>query len=161
MSHTFFAMTSLVASPTINLSTQLESPRLAQDLEDCRKICLNVLVAFLTLHSITGSTGLAVVTLTLMLYTISLHIAAAARAFCQLGVVIFASLHAIPAVGIFAVASVELAFAVKSPTAAISISILCLLPAIVTVLWYIHASISVDLSSELFAGGSQPNHIPA
>ncbi|OJA16173.1 hypothetical protein AZE42_00007 [Rhizopogon vesiculosus] len=154
-------MASRVASSTMNLSTQLESPRLAQDLEDCRKVYLNVLVAFLTLHSITGSTSLAVVTLALMLYTISLHIAAAARAFCQLGVVIFAGLHAIPAVGIFAVASVELAFAVKSPTAAISISILCLLPAIVTVFWYIHASVSVDLSSESPAGVSRSNHIPA
>jgi hypothetical protein len=102
------------------LSAQLDSPRLAKDLEDCRKTCLNIVsvhsfesccccCAYSTaiargissvssiillnkelinlttcylcsLHSITGSTGLAVVILTLMLYTISLHIAAIAGA---------------------------------------------------------------------------------
>jgi hypothetical protein len=36
------AMASLVVSSTMILSTQLESPRLAKDLEDCRKTCLSV-----------------------------------------------------------------------------------------------------------------------
>jgi len=113
-SYIFPAMTSHVVSSTTIPPTQLESPRHAKDLEDCRKICLNVVscsrllksaVPYFTiahsipnvssilieqitpdclitcsLQSITGSTGLAVATLTLMLYTISLHIAAAAGA---------------------------------------------------------------------------------
>src|SRR5882757_8904027 len=75
-----------------------------------------------------------VVTLTLMLYTISLHIASIMGAshvrhltsslrahlsdnfLQQLGVVIFVIMHAIPGVGIFAVTSAQLAFMVRSPT---------------------------------------------
>ncbi|KAJ8586893.1 hypothetical protein M405DRAFT_935094 [Rhizopogon salebrosus TDB-379] len=123
----------------MNLSTQFESPSLAKDL---RMTCLNVLVAFLALQS-TGSNGLALATLTLTLYTIGLHIAATLGASRQLGLVIFTALHAIPAVGIFAVTSVELALTVKSPAVAISIIILCLLPAMVTI---VYMTISGDLS---------------
>ncbi|KAJ8592206.1 hypothetical protein M405DRAFT_64578 [Rhizopogon salebrosus TDB-379] len=137
------------------LSTQLDSPKLAKDLEDCRKICLNILVAFLALHSVTGSTDLAVVNLTLMLYTISLHIAATAGA-SRLGAVIFAILHAIPAVGIFAVTSVELVFAIKSPPVAISIIILCFLPTMVTIFLY-QMTVSEDHPSVM----SEPTDIPA
>ncbi|KAJ8585733.1 hypothetical protein M405DRAFT_935839 [Rhizopogon salebrosus TDB-379] len=151
-------MAPLVASSTMILSTQLESPRLAKDLEDCRKTCLNVLVAFLALQSIAGSTTLTVATLTLMLYTISLHIAATVDASRQLGVVIFAVLHAILTIGIFAVTSVELAFAVKSLTVAISIIILCFLPTIVTIFRYLHVAVSGDLPSVPLAG---PTDVPA
>ncbi|KAJ8592205.1 hypothetical protein M405DRAFT_64490 [Rhizopogon salebrosus TDB-379] len=147
-------MAPLVASSTIILSTQLESPRLAKDLEDCRKTCLNVLVAFLALQSITGSTTLTVATLTLVLYTISLHIAATVDASRQLGVVIFAVLHAILAIGIFTVTSVELVLAVNSPTVAISIIILCFLPTIVTVFRYLHVAISGDLPSVPLTGST-------
>ncbi|OJA13387.1 hypothetical protein AZE42_07602 [Rhizopogon vesiculosus] len=153
-------MTSLVAQSTVSQSTQLESSRLATDLEDCRKTCLNVLVAFLALQSITGSAGLAVGTLTLMLYTISLHIAATAGASRHLGVVIFAVLHAIPAVGIFAVTSVELTFAAKSPIVAISIIILCFLPTIVTIFHYIQMTISGDLPSAPSTGRSDHTESP-
>ncbi|OAX43159.1 hypothetical protein K503DRAFT_779435 [Rhizopogon vinicolor AM-OR11-026] len=134
------------------LSTQLESPRLVKDLEDCRKTCLNV--------SITGSAGLAVGILTLMLYTISLHIAATAGASRHLGVVIFAILHAMPAVGIFAVISVELAFAVKSPIAAISIIIFCFLPTMVTIFHYTQMTISGDLPSAPSAERSDHTESP-
>ncbi|OJA13689.1 hypothetical protein AZE42_13577 [Rhizopogon vesiculosus] len=153
-------MTSLVAQSTISQSTQLDSPRLAKDLEDCRKTCLNVLVAFLALQSITGSAGLAVGTLTLMLYTISLHIAAIAGASRHLGVVIFAILHAIPAVGISAVTSVELAFAVESPIVAISIIIFCFLPTMVTIFHYVQKTISGDPPSAPSAGRSDHTESP-
>ncbi|OAX38110.1 hypothetical protein K503DRAFT_856913 [Rhizopogon vinicolor AM-OR11-026] len=150
-----------VVSRAMNLSTHLESSRLAKDLEDSRKTCLSVLVAYLALHSITGTNGLAVVTLTLMLYTISLHIAAIVGASRQLGVVVFAILHAIPAVGIFAVTSAQLAFTVRSPTVAISIIILCFLPAMVTILQYICTTISGDPLSATSAARSEPSDMSA
>ncbi|OAX38111.1 hypothetical protein K503DRAFT_783126 [Rhizopogon vinicolor AM-OR11-026] len=85
---------SLVVSRAMNLSTHLESSRLAKDLEDSRKTCLSVP----SLHH-------------------SLHIAAIVGASRQLGVVVFAILHAIPAVGIFAVTSAQLAFTLcRSPS---------------------------------------------
>ncbi|KAG0706813.1 hypothetical protein DFH29DRAFT_120090 [Suillus ampliporus] len=128
----------VTSSQTTVLSTsQHISPALARDLEDCRKTSLNLLMAFLALQSITGSGGLAVTTLTLMLYTISLHIAASAGASHQLGAVIFGILHIIPAVGIFAVTSVELVFAVKSPAVAIFIIIFCFLPTMVAIFQYL------------------------
>jgi hypothetical protein len=55
----------------------------------------------------------------------------------QLGVVILGILHAIPTVGILAVTSVELAFAVKSPTVAISIIISCFLPTMISISQYL------------------------
>ncbi|KAG2147575.1 hypothetical protein DEU56DRAFT_730614, partial [Suillus clintonianus] len=90
-----------------------------------------------SLQSISGSRGLAVATLTLILYTISLHIAASAGASQQLGTVIFGILHAIPAVGVLIVTSVELAFAVKSPAVAISIIISCFLPTMAAISQYL------------------------
>ncbi|KAJ8592203.1 hypothetical protein M405DRAFT_64538 [Rhizopogon salebrosus TDB-379] len=93
-----------------------------------------------------------------MLDTISLHIAAIAGASRQLGVVIFAILHAIPAVGVLTVTSVELALAVKSPTVAISIIILCFLPTIVTIFPYLHIATPGDLPSVPLAG---PTDVPA
>ncbi|OJA10543.1 hypothetical protein AZE42_12360 [Rhizopogon vesiculosus] len=113
------------------------SPALTRDLQDCRKTALNLLMAFLALHSITGSVDLAVVTLTLMLYTISLHIAASAGASHHLGTVIIVILHAIPAVGIFALTLVQLVITVKSPVVAISIIIFCFLPTMVAISQYL------------------------
>ncbi|KAG2157869.1 uncharacterized protein EDB93DRAFT_730749 [Suillus bovinus] len=112
------------------------SPALARDLQDCRKTCLNILMAFLALQSMSGSKGLLVATLTLILYTISLHITASAPGASHLGAVIFGILHAIPAVGILAVTSVELAFAAKSPAVAISIIIFCFLPTMIAISQY-------------------------
>ena len=42
LSYIFPAMISLLVSSTTIPPTQLESPRHAKDLEDCRKTCLNV-----------------------------------------------------------------------------------------------------------------------
>ncbi|KAG1905499.1 uncharacterized protein F5891DRAFT_1170499 [Suillus fuscotomentosus] len=61
---------------TMHSTPQLVSPALARDLQDCRKTYLNILMAFLALQSISGSENLLVATLTLILYTISLHITA-------------------------------------------------------------------------------------
>ncbi|KAG1750777.1 hypothetical protein EDB19DRAFT_1350885 [Suillus lakei] len=72
-----------------------------------------------------------------MLYTISLHIAASAGVSHQLGAVVFGILHTIPAVGIVAVTSVELAFAVKSPAVAISVIIFSFLPTMVAFSQYL------------------------
>ncbi|KAG1722955.1 uncharacterized protein EDB91DRAFT_186493 [Suillus paluster] len=130
---TFQRKTVTSSQNTIFPTPQLISPALARDLEDCRKTSLNLLMAFLALQSITGSGGLTMATLTLMLYTISLHIATSVGASHQLGAVIFGILHVIPAVGIFAVMSVELAFAVKSPAMAILIVIFCFLPTMVAI----------------------------
>ncbi|KAJ8586261.1 hypothetical protein M405DRAFT_365657 [Rhizopogon salebrosus TDB-379] len=77
----------------------------------------------------------------LMLYTISLHIAATAGACHQLGVLIFATLHTIPAIGIFIVMSVQLAFTVESPATAISGIMLCSLPIMVTIFLYLYTVI--------------------
>ncbi|KAG1842037.1 hypothetical protein DFJ58DRAFT_844828 [Suillus subalutaceus] len=69
----------VASSQTAMLSTpQLISPALARDLQDYRKTSLNLLMAFLALQSVSGSGGLVVATLTLILYTISLHITASA-----------------------------------------------------------------------------------
>lgn len=123
----------VASSQTTMLSTtQLISPSLARDLQDCRRTSLSLLMAFLTLQSMSGSGGLVVATLTLILYTISLDITASAGV-SHLGTVIFGILHAIPAVGIFAVTSVELAFAVKSPAAAISIIVSCFFPTMIAI----------------------------
>ncbi|KAG1781639.1 hypothetical protein EV702DRAFT_946604, partial [Suillus placidus] len=86
-----------------------------------------------SLQSMSGSGGLVVATLALILYTISLDITASAGVSHQLGAVIFGILHAIPAVGIFAVTSLELAFAVKSPAAAISIIVSCFFPTMIAI----------------------------
>ncbi|KAG1835028.1 hypothetical protein EV424DRAFT_340986 [Suillus variegatus] len=94
-------------------------------------------MAFLALQSISGSESLLVATLTLILYTISLHITASVPGISHLGAVIFGILHAIPAVGILAVTSVELAFAVKSPAVAVSIIIFCFLPTMIVISQYL------------------------
>ncbi|KAG1821741.1 uncharacterized protein BJ212DRAFT_1297071 [Suillus subaureus] len=144
----------VASSQTTILSTpELISPALARDLQDYRKTSLNLLMGFLAFQSVSGSRGLAVATLTLILYTISLHITASAgvshvRHFeslsmhkhlkpQQLGAVILGILHAIPAVGILAVTSVELTFAVKSPVMAVSIIISCFLPTMIAVFQYL------------------------
>lgn len=124
-------------SQTAMLSTpKLISPALARDLQDYRKTSLNLLMAFLALQSVSGSGSLLVATLTLILYTISLHITASAGV-SHLGAVILGILHAIPAVGILAVTSVELTFAVKSPALAFSIIISCFFPTMVAFIQYL------------------------
>lgn len=113
-----------------------------------------------------------------MLYTISLHIAATAdasrvRRFAsslhahlsnkylqQLGMIIFVVLHAIPVVGIFAMTSVELAIAVKSPTVAIAITILCFLPAMMAIFLYTYEITSGDLPSTPSTGRSDSSAFP-
>lgn len=127
----------VASSQTTMLSTpQLISPALASDLQDCRKTSLSLLMAFLALQSLSGSKGLVVATLTLILYTINLHITASVGV-SHLGSVILGILHAIPTVGILAVTSAELAFAVKSPTVAISIIISCFLPTMIGISQYL------------------------
>ncbi|KAG2074243.1 hypothetical protein BDR04DRAFT_1151325 [Suillus decipiens] len=111
------------------------SPALAKDLQDCRTTSLNLLMAFLALQSMSGS-GLIVATLTLILYTISLHITASAGV-SHLGAVVLGILHAIPALGILAITSVELAFVIKSPAVAISIIISCFLPTMIAISQYL------------------------
>jgi len=122
---------------TMHSTLQLVSPALARDLQDCRKTYLNILMAFLALQSISGSESLLVATLTLILYTISLRITASVPGVSHLGAVVFGILHAIPAVGILAVTSVELAFAVKSPAVAVSLIISCFLPTMIVISQYL------------------------
>ncbi|KIK41754.1 hypothetical protein CY34DRAFT_61560, partial [Suillus luteus UH-Slu-Lm8-n1] len=94
---------------------------------------------FCSLQSISGSEGLIVATLTLILYTINLHITASVGYLKpqQLGSLILGILHAIPTVGILAVTSVELAIAVKSPIVAVSIIISCFLPTMIGISQYL------------------------
>jgi len=115
---------------------------------------------FCSLQSVSGSGGLVVATLTLILYTISLHITASAgvshvRHFKlsiytqapksqQLGAAIWGILHAIPAIGILAVTSVELMIAVKSPAVAVSIIISCFLPTMIAVFQYLRLRYMID-----------------
>ena len=56
----------------------------------------------------------------------------------------FGILHVIPAVGIFILTSVQLAFAVKSPIAAIFIIIFCFLPTMVAIFQYLRKVLIID-----------------
>ena len=64
----------------------------------------------------------------------------------QLGVVMFAFLHAVPAIGVFVVTSMQLAFVVKSPTVAISIIILCFFPTMIVFFHYFYVTIIIRAS---------------
>ena len=71
----------------------------------------------------------------------------------HLGVVVFAVLHAVPAVGIFVITSLQLAFAVKSPVVAISIIILCFLPIMIAIFY--------DFYMTIFGASTvEPSNIP-
>ncbi|KAG2074235.1 hypothetical protein BDR04DRAFT_1151319 [Suillus decipiens] len=103
----------------------------------------SLLDLFFTAHSISSFSlqsmsvsGLAVATLTLILYTIGLHITTSAGV-SHLGAVVLGILHAIPALGILAITSVELAFVIKSPAVAISIIISCFLPTMIAISQYL------------------------
>ncbi|KIK96141.1 hypothetical protein PAXRUDRAFT_32557 [Paxillus rubicundulus Ve08.2h10] len=90
---------------------------LTRKLEEFRKISLDLLMAFLAVHAISASNALGAVTLALLIYTISLHIAISGS-FLQDNLALTRFLHAIPLVGIFAMAAIELVLVVRSPALA-------------------------------------------
>ncbi|KIJ14321.1 hypothetical protein PAXINDRAFT_12971 [Paxillus involutus ATCC 200175] len=93
------------------------SVELTRKLEELRKISLDLLMAFLAVHAISASDALGAVTLALLIYTMSLHIAISGS-FLQDSLALSRFLHAIPLVGIFAMAAIELVLVVRSPALA-------------------------------------------
>ncbi|KAH7884720.1 hypothetical protein F5I97DRAFT_1494535 [Phlebopus sp. FC_14] len=125
------SLRSLVRSlSTMSAESEPLSPELARKLEEYRKTSLNLLMAFLTVHSISASNALGAVTLGLLIYTISLHLATGAGALQHSSSVLSAFLHAVPLLGIFVMAAVELAAALRSPATVALVLLLCILPSL-------------------------------
>ncbi|KAF9238477.1 hypothetical protein BU15DRAFT_75175 [Melanogaster broomeanus] len=111
-----------------------------RELEEFRKISLNLLMAFLAIHAISASNALEAVTLALLIYTISLHIAISGS-FLEVNSQFFVDfldspalsrvLHAVPLVGIFSMAAFELVLVVRSPALAAGALLVCVLPPLV------------------------------
>ncbi|EGO24818.1 hypothetical protein SERLADRAFT_468680 [Serpula lacrymans var. lacrymans S7.9] len=101
-----------------------------KETDDYRKLSLNILVAFLALHSISGSHVLSGLTLALVLYTVSLHMACRnlTGACEQLDPHIFSFLNAIPGLGISVITCIELFRVMSSPTAAVFVILACFVP---------------------------------
>ncbi|KAF8842120.1 hypothetical protein BDN67DRAFT_1068031 [Paxillus ammoniavirescens] len=111
------------------------SVELTKKLEEFRKISLDLLMAFLAVHAISGSNALGAVTLALIIYTISLHIAISGS-FLQDSLALSRFLHAIPLVGIFAMAAIELVLVVRSPALAAGVLLVCVLPPLIIGIQY-------------------------
>ncbi|KAI9566774.1 hypothetical protein HD554DRAFT_1058173 [Boletus coccyginus] len=121
----------LVRSLRINSGDESTvSVELARELEDLRKIALNLVMAFLTVHTISGSHALGATTLALLIYTINLHIAVNAR-FLQNSPILSISLHIIPLLGIFCIAVFNLVIVVQSPAVAAAVLLACVLPPLI------------------------------
>ncbi|KAG9315322.1 hypothetical protein JVU11DRAFT_4463 [Chiua virens] len=100
---------------------------LTRELDDLRKVLLNLLTAFLTVHA---SSVMGAVTLALLVYTINLHIVINAS-FLQNSPTLSRILHAIPVLGIFCMATFELVVVVQSPPVAAAVLLACALPPLV------------------------------
>ncbi|KAF9223417.1 hypothetical protein BS17DRAFT_138780 [Gyrodon lividus] len=111
------------------------SVELTKELQEFRKISLNLLMAFLAVHAISASNALGAVTLALLIYTISLHIAMSGS-FLQDSLALSRFLHAIPLVGIFSMAAIELVLVVRSPVLAAGVLLMCVLPPLIIGIQY-------------------------
>ncbi|KAF8547961.1 hypothetical protein OG21DRAFT_825735 [Imleria badia] len=100
---------------------------LTRELEDLRKISLNLLMTFLTVHAISASHALGATTLALLVYTINLHIAINTR-FLQSSPTLSGFLHVIPLLGIFCMVVFEFVTVVQSPAVAAAVLLACALP---------------------------------
>ncbi|KAH7930132.1 hypothetical protein BV22DRAFT_76204 [Leucogyrophana mollusca] len=107
---------------------QPASPDILKVFEECRKTSLNILIAFVALHSISGSTSLAAVTLVLLLYTLTLHLACGVGAIKELDSRILEAMNAVPGFGICAITCIELVYAVESTAVAVCLIALCFVP---------------------------------
>ncbi|KAF8442352.1 hypothetical protein L210DRAFT_804763, partial [Boletus edulis BED1] len=117
----------LVGSLQIKSGTEPPfSVELTRELEDLRKITLNLLTAFLTIHAISASHALGATTLALLVYTINLHIAVNTH-FLQSSPTQTKFLHAIPLLGIFCMAVFKLMIFVQSPAITACILLACAL----------------------------------
>ncbi|KAI9566920.1 hypothetical protein HD554DRAFT_1077280 [Boletus coccyginus] len=120
-------------SQQINPGQQHPLPsELATELEDSRKILLNSLMTLLAVLAILGSKSVLPVMLALLVYTIGLHLTADT---CSLQnyPALSRLLHAIPLLGNFLIAGVELVLYVQPPTLAAVVLLLSLLPLIAAI----------------------------
>ncbi|KAI6119495.1 hypothetical protein EDD17DRAFT_1551918 [Pisolithus thermaeus] len=100
------------------------SSELAQELREQSKTALSVLVAFL---AFSPSNAFQAVTLGLFLYTVSLHGLTCMGYFQGTSNFLCNCLHAIPFIGIFVMATIELVLVVRSPGVVIIVLVLCIL----------------------------------
>ncbi|KAH7911070.1 hypothetical protein BJ138DRAFT_1151489 [Hygrophoropsis aurantiaca] len=87
-------------------------------------------MTFVALHSISGSSPLTALTLVILLYTITLHLACRDRSIKELDSRILEIMNAFPMLGICTIAGIELIYTVKSLVTALSLLAICLLPPI-------------------------------
>lgn len=100
------------------------SLELAQELREQSKTALSVLIAFL---AFSPSNALQAVTLALLLYTVSLYALTCMGYFQGASIFQCICLHAIPFIGLFVMATIELVLVVRSPGVVITVLTLCIL----------------------------------
>ncbi|KAF8553887.1 hypothetical protein OG21DRAFT_1485068 [Imleria badia] len=116
------------------------SSDLTRELEDLRKFSLNSLMMFLGVHLVAGSKALGPLTLALLIYTISLHLAIGAS-FLQNCPTLSRFLHAVPFLGISGMAVVELVMGVQSPALAVGGLLVGALPLLIIAIYHARSSI--------------------
>ncbi|KIJ62799.1 hypothetical protein HYDPIDRAFT_29948 [Hydnomerulius pinastri MD-312] len=107
------------------------SLELAKEQEEYRKISLNLLMAFLAIHAVSASNTLGALTLALLIFTISLHVATSTGFLQTSPSALSRFLNAIPLLGICAMATIELVLALRSPAIAAAVLLVCMLPPLI------------------------------
>ncbi|KAI9566913.1 hypothetical protein HD554DRAFT_1077130 [Boletus coccyginus] len=106
---------------------------LTRELEDLHKVSLNSLMALLAALAVSGSKSVLPVVLALLIYTISLRFTIN-TCFLQNYPTLLRFLHAVPLLGTFCVASIELVLDMRSPTLAAVVLLLSVLPFIAIII---------------------------